>query len=443
MSIIFLFLAVFVPLVFFHEFGHFIMAKLGGIHVTKFAFGFGKKLFGFTYKGTDYRWNLLPLGGYVDFMGDALYTYEIPDDASHFYNRPKWIRFLVLVMGPVFNLILAFAVFWIYYVAVNVQMDPVEDGKPFTVGFVMEGSPEWEAGLRADDRIAAINGVPVVESQQVTEHLFFYRNQETTFQVERGGETLEITFVVEEVPGEGVGVATNIEERYLCQIHNVQEGSPAERGGLKTGDVLIAVNDHPIAFRSQATLDFIQAQFSANAPGSSTMTVLRDEQEHKITVTPEKQEDRWIAGFIPGPRGEVVKVSPVEAFGRSWDACVQNSTLIFKGLRHLVTGNISVRAMSSPIGVAKAAKDFWDYSPAALLFLMAVLSLNLGILNLLPIPVLDGGEIFVLLVEWISRKDFNIATKMQIKFVGLIFLAGLMGVVIISDIMKWLPSPPI
>ena len=442
MSHLFSFLAIFVPLVFIHEFGHFVMAKLGKIRVTKFCFGFGKKLFGFKYRGTEYCWNLLPLGGYVDFMGDVVYTGEIPRDVQHFYNRPKWIRFLVLLMGPLFNLILALAIFWfIFGILAPVEYVSEEEDKTFVVIDVAEGSPEALAGLQRGDMIVGFNENRTMERDDLMKHLVLNPGKPVTLHVDRDTEMKEITFEIDRDRTNGVG-KFNFSRGFFSQVHRVVEDSPAEAGGLQSGDLLVGVNGRPMLFDSRdGTLNFLQEQFKANAGGSSVITVERDGQNIDLTVTPEKQDDRWIAGFVFGSRGVRVERTFLTALPRAWDEFVDSSTLILEGLHKLVTGGISIRAMSGPVGVAQMAHESWtQYGPGSFIWLMAVISLNLGLLNLLPIPVLDGGEIFVLGVEWISRKDFNIATKMQVKLVGLVFLVGLMGVVIISDILKFFPG---
>jgi len=426
----------FVPLVFFHELGHFIMAKAGGIRVSKFCFGFGKKLVGFHYKGTEYCWNLLPLGGYVDFMGDVVYTQEIPEDAKHFYNRPKWIRFLVLIMGPLFNVILAFVVFWIYF-AFLLPFDWVSSEDKLTVSHVVEGSPEAGAGLQPDDVVLAFDGREVTNPDDVFEHLLYNPGKQTTFTVLRDGQKRQIRFEIDRDETNGVG-QINFDRGYRLQIQDVQADSPAETAGLQAEDVLIAVNGKSLlAGGAEDTRGLIQEQFAANAPGQSTLTVSRGGTHIDVTVTPEqRQNGDWIAGFAYGAEGKRVPISAIGAFTYAWDELLDKSMLIFRGIERLVTGVFSIKALSSPVGVAQAAKESWDISPIFFIWLMAVISLNLGILNLLPIPVLDGGEILVLLIEGITRKDFAIMTKMQIKLVGFVFLIGLMGVVIVNDIIK-------
>lgn len=428
------FLLILVPLVVFHELGHFLMAKLGGIRVTKFAFGFGKKLFGFHYKGTEYRWNLLPLGGYVDFMGELVYTHKIPDDVTHFYNKPKWLRFLVLVMGPLFNLILAFGILWAYHGVVPVYT-PIYHGEPYTVGFVVPESAEAEAGLLVNDRILTINERPARSISQVEEYVLLNPRKEMRLGVKRDGEETTVVYKIPEHPEEGLGTI-GFAPALRLMIARVIPGTPAQRAGFQAGDIILEVNGHPVS----PYLDKVQsinAYLTAAAPEPSVFTLERNRQVLNVAVTPEKDDaGQWLAGFQYGGESTRSELSWNQAFFKSWQELKRGSTLIYQGIKKLIIGDLSLKTLSGPIGVGKIAKESLEYGFWSFMFLMAILSLNLGIMNLLPIPVLDGGEIFVLLVEWISRKDFNLATKMRIKIVGFIFLIGLMGMVIITDVLK-------
>ena len=434
MSYVFAFLLILVPLVVFHELGHFIMAKLGGIKVTKFAFGFGKKLFGFKYKGTEYRWNLIPLGGYVDFMGEVIYTNRIPDDVTHFYNRPKWIRFLVLVMGPLFNLILAMGIFWIYYSAQPHRV-PRYQGAPFTVGYVVPDSAEAKAGLQEGDRIAEIDGETVTEVDQVPEHIMLSPGKEVTLKVERNGEKLEIRYKVSVDEVEGLGL-TNFGPALRVLVYKILQEKPAARAGMRPNDIITHVNGQPVS-PFELKEPNIRQLLNERAPAASDFTLIRGGETLNLTVTPEKtKEGEWQAGFSYGYEATERDLTWRESLVMAWDEFQRGSTLIYKGLKKLIIGDLPIKSLSSPIGVGKVAKESLDYGLLSFIFLMAILSLNLGILNLLPIPVLDGGEIFVILVEWISRKDFSLMTKMRIKMVGLLFLIGLISVVIVTDVIK-------
>ena len=439
------FFAILVPLVLFHEFGHFIVCKLGGIRVTKFAFGFGKKLFGFNYRGTEYRWNLIPLGGYVDFMGDVVYTESIPDDVSHFYNRPKWLRFLVLVMGPLFNLIMALGIYWAFFATQPVGY-PKNDGEPYTVGFVMPGSPEAQAGLSFGDRITAIDGKPVTEYKQVEEFFLLNPDKEIDLAIDRAGQKLDLQLTIQEDKVHGAGMI-NFEPKMVVRVGEIEDGMPAIDAGLQVGDQILKVNGQPFSLYQPEY--YITGLLEKAAPAPSKFLIVRDGKEQTVEIQPvlHKLEDPgqqelygkdaiWITGFRPAYDREMVHFTVSTALGAAWQKLLDDSQLLIRAVRQLVQGDLPVRTLSGPLEIGKFAKKSMDRGVWSFLFMMAVLSINLGILNLLPIPVLDGGEIFVLMVEWITRRDFSIPTKLRIKLVGLFFLFGLMGLVIVTDVIK-------
>lgn len=429
------FLLALIPLVVIHEFGHFLMAKLGGIHVSKFCIGFGKKLFGFHYKGTEYCWNLLPLGGYVDFMGELVYTGKIPNDVRHFYNRPKWIRFLVLVMGPLFNLIMAFGLYWVYH-TIRPVYEPINIGQ-YQVGEVKEDSPEFLAGLRVGDKIKTVQGDPVENWFDLETTISLTPEKDMTLEVMRDGESVVLTYTVSSDPIEGYGLM-HFGPDNLIQLGNPSPGSPAEKAGLAARDLLLEIDGKPLTYNTRKILD---ETLAANAPNASTLTLSRDGENYDVEIIPVLMTDaegkeRFMAGISYGIHHTVRDLNPVEAIGEAWSTFKTSSTVLFEAVRKLVTMALPLKMLSGPVGVAQAAKKALERGWPTFIWMVAFLSLNLGIMNLLPIPVLDGGEIFVLLVEGITRRDFSLDTKMRIKMVGLFILISLMSFVIISDIIK-------
>lgn len=430
--IISFFLAI-VPLVIIHEAGHFFMAKLGGIRVTKFCIGFGKKLFGYKYRGTEYCWNLLPFGGYVDFMGELVYTGRIPEDVQHFYNRPKWIRFLVLVMGPLFNLILAFALYWLIF-GMKGTVDYAYHGPVNMVGIVAQGSPEAEAGLQPGDLIKTIDGKPFQSWRDFKSEVVLSPNKEITLEVERDNSLKEITFTVAQDETEGHG-QSYISPYTRYEIDVMYLDYPAHAAGLQPGDVILSVNGEPLDVSSQ---NYMQLRVAANAPEATNITVLRNGETLSYDVKPKKDEQgRWLIGINLGHETERRDLTIMEALPVAWEELKKDSTMIYRGLQRLVQGQLSVKMLSGPVGIARITKQAMDHGWLTFLMMVAALSLNLGIMNLLPIPVLDGGEILVLLIEGLVGRDFSLDTKWRIKMVGLVFLVGLMAVVVVTDVMKF------
>lgn len=434
MSYALAFLLLLVPLVVFHELGHFVVAKLCRVRVSKFAFGFGRKLFGFHFKGTDYRWNLWPLGGYVDFMGEAVYGDRIPDDPRHFYNQSKGVRFFILVAGPLFNFILAFLLFW-YVFAQPLQIVQFQ-GDLFTVGVVQPDSVEARAGLKPGDRILSYNDQEITSVDGFLNELALQPNKTIALEVERNGERLEIEYVNGVDSVEGIG-APGFSPAILAQVSNVQKDSPAAKAGLKSGDLITRINGQDVYYGGVGDISMVSAVLQEQTELPITISGLRDGQPFSIDVTPDRDaENKFVLGIYLMPNSRAEDPSWVEALTRSWNECTRYSTLIFRTLKKLGSGDLPIKSVSGPLAVGKYAKDTLAHGFWYFINLMAILSLNLGIVNMLPIPVLDGGEIFVLGVEWISRKNFELQTKMKIKLVGLVFLFCLMGTVLISDAVK-------
>ncbi len=438
-NIVLSFFLALIPLVIIHELGHFTMAKLGGMQVYKFCVGFGKKLFGFTYKGTEYRFNLLPLGGYVDLMGDLVFSGTIPDAAQHFYNRPKWIRFLVLVMGPMFNIILAYLLYWTYH-SMEPLRTPVYEGVPYTVGQFSETSPEQKAGLQIGDRILTFQGQPVEDYETLETEILLLPKKQVTLEVQRGDQQLTLSYVVPADPTEGYGVR-GFGPDVAVTVNSVVEDGPAARAGLQPGDRLVSVNGAEIRWSTRAV---VNQEITKLAPGASEIVVERAGTPYRFSITPEQKGEPdpktgnkgWLIGIIMDYEHTSRELTVAEAAGVAWTSFARDSTVLFSAVKKLVQGNLPLTMLAGPIGVARVANDAMKMGIAQFILMVALLSLNLGIMNLLPIPVLDGGEILVILVEAITRRDFSLDTKFRIKNVGLVIILCLMAFVMVSDIIK-------
>ena len=434
MSTLFAFFLILIPLVVVHELGHFLAAKFFGIKVHQFAFGFGKKLFSFEYGGTDYRFNLLPFGGYVDFMGESLYTHVAPEDDHHFLNRSKWQRFVVLLMGPVFNFLMAYVLLVVYEHQPGYQAIPF--GEHFTVGYVEPESPEYVAGLRPGDEILKVNGHELADDTALFHELALKPNQEAQLEIQRDGSVSEIKYAIGTDEVEGIGLI-HFAQAIRIQVRNVVDDSPAARAGVQVGDIVTAVNGQKVFFHRLDEENIVSTLVNQSASPAVLMSLERNGRAIEASVYPELNEaGKRLLGINLGLESELIQRSWVQAGAAAWDRSLFFSTLIFRTIRGLVQGELSVKTMSGPWGVGRIAKEELDRGIIQFLFLMAVLSLNLGIANLLPIPVLDGGEILVIAVEWVSRRDFTFDTKLKVKMAGFVFLVGLMGTVLLSDVIK-------
>jgi regulator of sigma E protease len=413
------------PLIFFHESGHFLMAKLFRVRVLVFSLGFGKRLFGFRRGGTDYRVSLIPLGGYVRMAGDTPDDNQ-PSNPDEFLSKPKWQRFLILVAGPAMNLLLAVAII----AGINMHgtqswiVDPV-------LGEVIKDKPAARAGLQVGDRITKVNNEPIAGFDDLK--MIIVTNANTPLRVEyvRNGATRVTTMTPEREQGEfgPVGKA-GILPFLPTRIASVEPGSPAAQAGVRGGDRIIAVNGKPI---TQLT-EFMAALEKAKL-GPLPMVVQRGNQQVAITLPAVKSEplDSY-RGMLPPLETRKLSLGP--AIRQSVQDNIKSLKFTAMAIRRLFRSEGSVKELSGPINIARIAGATMKQSPIAFLALVAMISLQLGVMNLLPIPVLDGGHILILLIEGAARRDLSIAVKERIQQLGFAALAALMIVVLYNDVIS-------
>jgi regulator of sigma E protease len=432
---VYAFLLVLIPLVVFHELGHFLMCKLAGVRVTEFAIGFGRKLFSFRFKGTEYRWNLLPLGGYVDFMGEAVWRERVPTEADHFYNQSKFIRVLVLLMGPLFNFLLAFLLFWLIFARPIQRFTYFQDG--MVLGWVEPGSAEESAGLKVGDRLLALNGKDQKDPDRLIHELVLLPGKTVTLSLERDGARRELSYTVPTDPKEGAG-NPDFWPAIRLLVTEVLPGSPAEAAGLQAGDIVSSLDGAPVFFVNREGINPLAQLLNDGRSGPIRLGLLRNDQPLTVDLTPrfDEQAGRLVLGMHLFGEHQLVDRSLLESGAVAWDETLHYSTLIFRYLGKMLQGAISPKSLSSVPTIGKQAGETIEEGWRPFLFLIAILSVNLAIFNLLPIPMLDGGEIFVILVEWIGRRDFDLNTKFRVKQLGFLLLACTMAAVLVSDIFK-------
>lgn len=420
-------------MIFVHEFGHFATAKFFGIRVEVFALGFGPRLFGFRRGDTDYRVCALPLGGYVKMTGENP-DEELTGSDDEFLSRPKWQRFLVLFNGPLMNVILSFLLLTMVFMrGVSVEawtLDPVD------IGFILPDSPAAVSELQRNDRVVAVDGEPLETWGQFTLRVLISGGQRMELTVERNGAQQVISVTPERVGPNSTGFLGAI-ARSEPVIFEVVPDTPAERAGLQPGDRFVEVDHVPVDVWSDLTL------VVRDRPEEPTDFIIeRDGARVALSITPETRTDPQ--GDVYGSLGvarEVPMVLQTYAFvgamGRSAGEIRRQTALIGEILGRLFTGRMSVRTLSGPIEIARysgAAARTGD--PFMLLYFMGIVSLQLGLLNLLPIPVLDGGHIAVLAFEGITRHDLSLQVKENMMKVGVVLLVALMLVVITFDMLK-------
>ena len=421
-----------------HEFGHYAAAKLLGVRVEQFAIGFGKRLIGFRKGDTDYRINLLPLGGYVKMSGENPMD-QRTDDPAEFVNHPRWHRFLIAIAGPSMNIILAIGLLAAVYM-VHYEYPEYID-KPAVIAWVEPDSPAAKIGLQPGDRIARIGDVENPTWEQVEPVEMLSPNQPLNVTIQRGPKTFNTTVTPEPITASQIGSAGWAPERSVI-VGELEAGKPAEKAGIKEGDEIIALDGTPVP-----SLDSMITSLQQTKNKPVDLTVLRDGKTLNFHVTPvladteDAGKQRYRIGFQGGARMKTVRLGFTAAVKRSLDENEKTSLLILELVQKLVRRQISPRTIEGPIGISRAAGQAASQKGwTPLLRLTSAISLNLGIFNLLPIPILDGGMILMLIIEGLIRRDINMRIKERIYQTAFVFLVLFAVVVIYNDIMKAVPG---
>ena len=421
------FLFVLGVLVFVHELGHFLAARRIGVRVLTFSLGFGPKLLKVRRGDTEYCISAIPLGGYVKMAGES------PEDPrsggpDEFMSKSKWERFQVLIMGPVMNLVLAVVV--LAGVLVQGAEVPAYQDQPPVIGFVAPGTPAEKAGLKRGDRILTVAGDAVDTWDRLFLAIGTRANHDVAITFLRDGRTDSVTVRPQaqtrfEIGDIGVmPLATPV-------IQGVVPNDPADKAGLKAGDVVLAVGGEEMATRAQL-IDAI----SRNGGKATDMRVRRQDQELHVTVTPEQRGARGMIGISITEPTRTFKPGPWEAVTLSVQRNIEGSGLIFRTLGGLFVGQTSLKQLQGPVAIAQLSGESAQLGWLALFSLMATLSLNLGILNLLPIPMLDGGHILIMGLEGVARRDFSIKVKEKMLLAGFVLILMLMVTVIYNDLTR-------
>ncbi|HUJ14793.1 MAG TPA: RIP metalloprotease RseP [Thermoanaerobaculia bacterium] len=410
-------------LIFAHEAAHFIVAKLFGVRVLVFSFGFGQRLFGVQRGDTDYRVSLIPLGGYVRMAGD-IPEERTEGDPDEFLSRPKWQRFLILFAGPFMNVLIAVA----FLAGINmVGTETVFE--PPVIGEVVAGKPAANAGLQVGDRIVAVDGSPIHEFGDMQVLINMNAGRPLRFEFTRSGVRHTISVVPEKQDTEfgpvgKIGIGPWIDP----VVGSVDPNSAAARAGVKPGDRIASAAGQPIANLMQ-----LNDIFSRVKGAPVAMDVVRNGTPvHLVLPAVDPKAQDLFRGIYPPTT--LRKLAFLPAIEDSLDENWTSVKLTGAAIGRILTGEGSVKEFSGPITIARVSGSMLRRGFLPVVFLMAMLSLQLGIMNLLPIPVLDGGHIMVLLVEGAARRDLSIRTKERVQQVGLALLAALFIVVIYNDV---------
>ena len=411
-------------LIFVHEFGHFIAARLFGVRVETFSIGFGPKLFKFRCCETEFAVSLIPLGGYVKMAGeDPDKPVKSPDE---FYAKPPWQRIVIALAGPLMNLLLAVVFFALSYsIGRYIPSYQVEAAR---VGFVLSQN----VPLKPGDVIVSANGKPVRSWKELNQIVALNPNRDITLTVKRNGklETVKVHTGVDEKNGVGT---LPVVPAIKPVIGKVIKGSPAEKAGLKPGDIILKINGRDIT-RWEQVVELIGK--SNGKPVE--LLILRNGKRLKITVKPHlnKKYGRYTIGIVPKVNLIFVKYPPLKAFEKGIEEFKSQTALFFTFLYKLLTGQASIKSLGGPILIAEVAGKAAQAGISNFIYFMGFISLQLGYFNLLPLPVLDGGLILLFLIELLRRKPVSPQFREKFQQVGLALIGLLMAIVFYNDIMR-------
>jgi regulator of sigma E protease len=414
-------------LVFVHELGHFMMARWHGVRVLTFSLGFGPKLLSMRRGDTEYCVSAFPLGGYVKMAGENAEDSRSGSD-DEFLSKTKWQRFQILIMGPVMNLALAVLLLWVVLLQ-GAQVAAYQD-QPVDIGVVQPGSPAEQAGVRPGDRVVSVAGSSVGTWDQFFLAIGTRPERDTELVVLREGLDVRLNVRPASTTRFEVGDIGVLPDVYPS-IGSVNSGDPADRAGLRAGDVLVSVDGERMVFAQH-----VSEVVSRNAGRPVDIVIRRDGVEQTITVTPEQRGEIGMIGVTLANATRTFQPGPLEAIGLSVQRNVELAGLIMRTVWGLIVGETSTRQLMGPVGIAQLSGESAQLGWVALFSLMAMISLNLGLLNLLPIPVLDGGHILIIGLEAVARRDFSVQVKEKLFLGGFALLMLLMVTVIYNDLTR-------
>lgn len=430
-------------LILVHEWGHFIIARLFGVRVDVFSIGFGPRLFGFKWGQTDWRISAIPLGGYVRMAGQDISEIDSGDQLptgapDELMSKPRWQRALISFAGPLINLLFPLVLLTGYF-ALKGEPYPKFEDKPLVIANLQKDSSLAKAGVVQGDRIVSIDGIsnptwgtagkildktsPGQSLQITVDHLGTSRD------ITVNTADLQTSDLLFGFPPDAPTVVADLDPNL----------APAKAAGVLPGDVIEAINGE----KMESWLAFVDAvQHTDGHPFA--LTVLRKGQPVTLQVTPQRSkneigESAWMVGIhrVPvNPEYGIHKVSFSNAVVQSSQLTWRGTRMILDVVGRLVSGKTSPKQLQSVIGIASMAGKAVEEGSYAVIQLMAVLSVNLGILNLFPIPILDGGNILLLALEGIRRRDFSLTFKERFIQVGLVFLLVLFAYVMYNDVVR-------
>jgi len=450
MGTIISFIIVLGVLIFIHELGHFLIARFFGVGVEKFSLGFGPRLFGKKVGITDYRISAIPLGGYVKMVGEEPDAKIDPADrAISFTHKPVLQRILIVAAGPFFNLLLAVIIFFLFFSVIG-----IEEIKP-VVQRLEQNSPAMQAGMRVNDQIVSIDGTDIDAWYDINEVIAASEGKPLKIGILREGEFADVTVVPQlkqgnDILGDAIsyydiGISAYPELKPI--IGDITAGYPAEKAGLEKGDQIVSINGIPVNSWRQ-----MQSIISSSGGVELTLTIQRDESDFQVKLTPKlvgtkdhlgKKVDRYLIGIstqqvtLPEEDRVTKRLNPIKAVVQSIKQTYFICALTVKSVVKMIGGSIPKDNLGGPIMIAQLAGEQAEQGIDKLVQFIAFISINLAILNILPIPVLDGGHLLFFLIEIIIRRPVSIRVREVAQQAGMFVLILLMIFVFYNDITRY------
>ncbi len=419
-------------LVFIHEFGHFIVARMVGVRVITFSIGFGKKLFGKIKGDTEYRFSALPFGGYVKLAGQE------PDDeedygSGDYRNKKIWQRSLIVIAGPLFNYLFAFFALWMLFMIGIHERPNISDVR---IGGFADSSAALHAGMKIGDKIVKLDNININNWEQFYTTVMTMANREVKIRFIRNGKEIEKEIVPKKVNVEGIGsygdVGIYTMERAV--VGKVYDSSAASKAKIQTGDTIIAINEKTI---------YSWGQMVAIVRGmnkSGIFTIKRGNNIIKTTVTPHfnKKVNRYVIGIsMAMPELVLKRYGPIRSISKAFEKTnriIQSMRTVFKGLFHK---SVSVRSMAGPIGIIQMTGNAAKAGMDVLISFLAMISLNLAIINLLPLGITDGGVLLFLMFEKLRGKPLSLKAQTRIQQIAIVFFLSLFLFVTLNDVTRF------